>query len=178
MTVSTIFAGYGGQGVMLMGYVLSHAAMAKGMHVTYIPAYGPEMRGGTANCTVTVSDEKIDSPVTDEPDIIVVMNGPSLEKFAPIVTKGGLAVINASLINSPPEREDLQILEVPSTELAREVGSDKAANMIVIGAFAAKSNLLTLDETAAGMRLALKGKDRFFELNEKALSRGFELVNG
>lgn len=174
MTTSTIFAGYGGQGVMLMGYVLSHGAMAKGMNVTYIPAYGPEMRGGTANCTVIVSDEKIDSPVTDEPDVVVAMNGPSLEKFAPVVVKGGLVVLNATLIQSAPGRDDLQVLAVPSVELARDVGSEKTANMIIIGAFAARTGVLSLDETAAGMRAALKGKEKLFALNERALARGFE----
>lgn len=174
MTLSTIFAGYGGQGVMLMGYVLSHGAMAKGLNVTYIPAYGPEMRGGTANCTVIVSDEKIDSPVTDEPDVIVVMNGPSLDKFVPMVVKGGLVVLNATLIHSAPGRDDLQVLAVPSVELAREVGSEKTANMIIIGAFAARTGVLSLDETATGMRAALKGKEKLFALNERALARGFE----
>ena len=178
MLKSTIFAGLGGQGVMLMGYVLSHAAMAKGLNVTYIPAYGPEMRGGTANCTVTVSDEKIDSPVTDEPDLVVAMNPPSMEKFCPMLTKGGVAVLNSTLIKTPAPRQDVESIMVPSLELAREVGSERAANMIVIGAFAARSGLLTLDETVVGMKRALKGKDKFFPLNEKALARGFALVQG
>ena len=176
MIRSTIFAGHGGQGVMLMGYVLSHAAMAKGLNVTYIPAYGPEMRGGTANCTVMVSDQKIDSPVTDEPDLVVAMNPPSLEKFCPMLIKGGVALLNSSLIKEPPARQDIDTLMVPSLELAREAGSERGANMVVIGAFAACSGLLSLDETIVGMKRALKGKDKFFPLNEKALALGFSLA--
>ena len=183
MQVSTVFAGHGGQGVMLMGYVLSYSAMAKGLNVTYIPSYGPEMRGGTANCTVTVADVKIDSPVTDEPDVIVVMNQPSVEKFAPVAAKNGLAVVNSALITpemiaNSTDRTDLNILNIDSIALANEIDAAKAANMIVIGAFAAKSGLLTYDEAVAGMKLALKGKDKFFPMNEKALAKGFEVGAG
>jgi 2-oxoglutarate ferredoxin oxidoreductase subunit gamma len=173
----TIFAGFGGQGVLLMGYVLSHGAMHKGLNVTYFPAYGAEMRGGTANCTITLSDKKIASPVASNPDILVAMNFPSLEKFEPTVAKQGLVFLNASLISENLSREDLEVLRVPTAELAREVGSDRVMNMVMIGAFCAKTGLLTMEETFKGMEAALKGKERFFDLNRKGIERGFSFIS-
>jgi len=118
MITRTTFAGFGGQGVLLMGYILSHGAMLKGLNVTYFPSYGAEMRGGTANCTVTLSDRKIASPVASHPDFLVAMNFPSLEKFEPLVIAKGLIFINASLIEENPSRTDVEVLRVPTLELA------------------------------------------------------------
>jgi len=176
MTTRTLFAGFGGQGVLLMGYVLSHGAMLKGLNVTYFPAYGAEMRGGTANCTVTLSEEEIASPVASEPDILVAMNYPSLEKFEPTVAKGGLVVLNSSLIPESPNRTDFEVFRVPTVELAREAGSERAGNMVMIGAFCAKTGLLTIDEAIKGMEKALAGKEKFFELNRKGIDRGAAFV--
>jgi len=176
MMTRTTFAGFGGQGVLLMGYVLSHGAMLKGLNVTYFPSYGAEMRGGTANCTVTLSDKKIASPVASNPDILVAMNYPSLEKFEPLVIPKGLIFINASLIEENPHRTDLEVLKVPTLELAREAGSDRAINMVMVGALAARTGLLSLEETVHGMHAALKGKEKMFPLNEKGIARGFEFV--
>jgi 2-oxoglutarate ferredoxin oxidoreductase subunit gamma len=173
----TIFAGFGGQGVLLMGYVLSHGAMHKGLNVTYFPAYGAEMRGGTANCTVTLSDKKIASPVASNPDILVAMNFPSLEKFEPTVAQKGLVFLNASLISEGLSRGDVEVLRIPTAELAREVGSDRVINMVMIGAFCAKTGLLSMEETFKGMEAALKGKERFFELNRKGIERGFSFIS-
>ena len=176
MITRTTFSGFGGQGVLLMGYVLSHGAMLKELNVTYFPSYGAEMRGGTANCTVTLSDKKIASPVASNPDTLVAMNFPSLEKFEPMVVKEGLIVLNSSLIEEQPSRTDIELLSVPTVQLAREVGSERASNMVMIGALCAKTNLLTLDETIKGMQAALKGKEKFFELNQKGIERGFTFV--
>jgi len=176
MITRTIFAGFGGQGVLLMGYVLSHGAMLKGLNITYFPAYGAEMRGGTANCTVTLSDKKIASPVASNPEILVAMNFPSLEKFEPMVVEQGLVILNSSLIEENPSRTDIEILRVPTVQLAREVGSDRASNMVMIGAVCAKTKLLTLGETVQGMQAALKGKEKFFELNQKGIERGFAFI--
>ena len=161
---------------MLMGYVLSHGAMHKGLNVTYFPAYGAEMRGGTANCTVTLSDKKIASPVASNPDILVAMNFPSLEKFQPAVAQKGLVFLNASLISESPSREDVEVLRIPTAELAREVGSDRVINMVMIGAFCGKTGLLSMEETFKGMEAALKGKEKFFELNRKGIERGFSFI--
>jgi 2-oxoglutarate ferredoxin oxidoreductase subunit gamma len=177
MITRTTFAGFGGQGVLVMGYVLSHGAMLKGLNVTYFPSYGAEMRGGTANCTVTLSDTKIASPVASQPDILVAMNGPSLKKFENRVVKKGLMILNASLIEKNPSRTDVTLLKVPTAKLSREVGSERAANMIMIGAFSAKTGLLSREETINGMQAAMKGKERFFDLNRKAIERGFAFVN-
>jgi 2-oxoglutarate ferredoxin oxidoreductase subunit gamma len=176
MTTATMFAGFGGQGVLLMGYVLSHGAMLKGLNVTYFPAYGTEMRGGTANCTVIVSDKKIASPVTSAPDILVAMNYPSLVKFEPTVKKGGLVFINSSLIDEKPEREDITSVPVPIGVLAGELGSDRQANMIMIGAIMAKTGLLSLEETQMGMEAALKGKEKLFQHNMAAINRGAQYI--
>jgi len=177
MITRTIFSGFGGQGVLLMGYVLSHGAMLKGLNVTYFPAYGAEMRGGTANCTVTVSDKKIASPVASNPDILVAMNLPSLDKFGPKVVENGLVFLNSSMIEEEPPRDDVQMIKVPTLDLAREVGSERAANMVMIGAVCARTGLLSLNETIEGMKAALKGKEKFFDLNQKGIERGFAFIS-
>ncbi|MGE5842940.1 MAG: 2-oxoacid:acceptor oxidoreductase family protein, partial [Deltaproteobacteria bacterium] len=129
-----------------------------------------------ANCTVTLSDKKIASPVASNPDILVAMNFPSLEKFESLVIKKGLIFINASLIEENPGRADVEVLRIPTLELAREVGSDRAINMVMIGALAAKTGLLSLEETVHGMHAALKGKEKMFPLNEKGIARGVEFI--
>lgn len=176
MITRTIFTGFGGQGVLVMGYVLSQGAMLKGLNVTYFPAYGAEMRGGTANCTITLSDKKIASPVASNPDILVAMNFPSLQKFEKRVAEQGLVLLNASLIDENPSRTDVELLQVPLVELAHEVGSDMAGNMVMIGAFCAKTRLLSIDEAIKGMEAALKGKEKYFQLNQRAIERGFAFV--
>ena len=176
MISRTTFAGFGGQGVLLMGYILSHGAMLKGLNVTYFPAYGAEMRGGTANCTVTLSDRKIASPVASNPDVLVAMNFPSLEKFEPTVIQNGLILLNSSLIQGLGIRSDVEVIQVPTLELAKEAGSERATNMVMIGALCAKKGLLTMEETFHGMRAALKGKDKFFPLNQKGIERGFSFI--
>jgi 2-oxoglutarate ferredoxin oxidoreductase subunit gamma len=176
MTTATTFAGFGGQGVLLMGYVLSHGAMLKGLNVTYFPAYGTEMRGGTANCTVIVSEKKIASPVTSAPDILVAMNYPSLVKFEPSVKEGGLVFINSSLIDATTERADVIPVRVPVGALAGEFGSDRQANMIMIGAIMTRTGLLSLEETQLGMQAALKGKEKLFRANMTAIERGAKFI--
>jgi 2-oxoglutarate ferredoxin oxidoreductase subunit gamma len=173
MITRTVFSGFGGQGVLLMGYVLSHGAMAKGLNVTYFPSYGAEMRGGTANCTVTLSDKKVASPVASNPDILVAMNFPSLEKFGSTVIDQGLVFLNSSLIEEIPTRTDVELVQVPALELAKEVGSERTANMVMIGVVCAKAGLLTTEETITGMRAALKGREKLFKINEKGIERGF-----
>jgi len=174
--VRTLFAGFGGQGVLLMGYVLAYGAMEKGLNVTYLPAYGAEMRGGTANCTVTLSDEEIASPVASEPDILVAMNFPSLEKFEPTVRQGGFVFVNSSLVAESVKRTDVTEVRVPTLELAREVGAERAPNMVMVGALVARAGLLSLEETVRGMMAATKGKERFYDLNRKAIERGAALI--
>ena len=151
-------------------------AMLKGLNVTYFPAYGTEMRGGTANCTVIVSEKKIASPVTSAPDILVAMNYPSLVKFEPSVKEGGLVFINSSLIDASTEREDVIPVRVPVGALAGELGSDRQANMIMIGAIMTRTGLLSLEETQLGMEAALKGKEKLFQANMTAIERGAKFI--
>ena len=176
MFARTIFAGFGGQGVLLMGYVLSHGAMLKGLNVTYFPAYGAEMRGGTANCTVTLSDKEITSPVASQTEVLVAMNYPSLEKFEDSVVENGVVFLNASSFKERPKRKDVIVVETPCVELAREIGNERGANMVMIGAVCAKTGYLSTEEAVSGMKAALKGKDKFFAANQKAIERGARLM--
>jgi 2-oxoglutarate ferredoxin oxidoreductase subunit gamma len=176
MIARTLFAGFGGQGVLLMGYVLAYGAMNKGLNVTYLPAYGAEMRGGTANCTVTIADEEIASPVASEPDILVAMNAPSLERFEEMTRSDGTVFLNASLIKETPKRSDLKTVRVDAVGLAREIGSDRAANMVMIGALVAHTGLLSVEEAVQGMAAATKGKEKFFDMNRSAIERGASFI--
>ncbi|MFH1090833.1 MAG: 2-oxoacid:acceptor oxidoreductase family protein [Pseudomonadota bacterium] len=176
MTTSSVIAGFGGQGVLMIGYVLAHGAMHKGLNVTYLPAYGTEVRGGTANCTVIISAEEIASPVASEPDVLVAMNSPSLKRFEPRVRADGLVLINSSLIHQEPERSDVEVVRVPAVELAIELGSARAANMVMVGALIEKTGILSLEEAFYGMEAALEGKAKFFNLNRNAIERGARLV--
>ena len=132
------FAGFGGQGVMLMGQILAQAAINEGFEVVWIPSYGPEMRGGTAYCTVVISDRPIGSPIIRNPKHLVAMNRPSLEKFAPTVRPGGVIFINQSLISIDAGRDDVDILSVPIIEIARSLGNVRAANIVALSAFVAR----------------------------------------
>jgi 2-oxoglutarate ferredoxin oxidoreductase subunit gamma len=139
------FAGFGGQGIMLMGQILAQAAMQAGLEVVWIPSYGPEMRGGTAYCTVVTSDRPIGSPIIRSPKHLVAMNRPSLEKFAPTVKPGGVIFINSSIIAIDAGREDVDVLKVPIIEIAKDLGNIKAANIIALAAFVARSKIVEFD---------------------------------
>ncbi|HEY3366444.1 MAG TPA: 2-oxoacid:acceptor oxidoreductase family protein [Symbiobacteriaceae bacterium] len=127
-------AGFGGQGIMFMGKILAHAGMLAGNQVTWIPSYGPEMRGGTANCSVIVSDTEIGEPVASRPDMLVAMNEPSLRKFLPAVRPGGIIFVNSSLIHEVDVRDDVRVINIPVNDLAREAGQPGAMNMVMLGA--------------------------------------------
>jgi 2-oxoglutarate ferredoxin oxidoreductase subunit gamma len=175
MTKKTIFSGFGGQGVLMMGYLLALAAMKEGKEVTYLPAYGAEVRGGTANCTVVVSEEEIFSPVASSPDYGVIMNRPSLMKYEGMIKEGGLMVLNSSLVDRVPPRGDLEIVTVPANDIAKELGSDRAINMIMLGAFVSKTGITTLDAIMDALSEVVKGKKAsLMKLNRKGLDRGAE----
>jgi len=144
MERSTIFAGFGGQGILFAGQVLARAAMAEGLEVLWIPSYGPEMRGGTASCTVIVAAEPIGSPVVDRADAVVALNPPSMAKFEHTVAPGGLLVLNASLIEALPSRTDLEVLAVPCTALAKTAGDDRLVSVVALGALLARRPLVGL----------------------------------
>ena len=145
MLIKTVFAGFGGQGVLLMGRNLAQAAMLEGKNVTYFPSYGAEVRGGTANCTVAISDEEIASPVASSPEFVVVMNEPSLVRFQNQVQTGGLLFVNSSLIDTEIARGDIDGVRVPASEVAENLGDPKSANMVMLGAFTKRSSLVSID---------------------------------
>ena len=171
-----IFAGFGGQGVLFVGQLLAYTALEEGKHVTWIPSYGPEMRGGTANCTVVVSDEPIGSPVCMHPSITVVFNNPSLEKYEELVKPGGLLVINASLAVHTPQRTDLEIVALPATAAASELGDVRVTNMVLLGAMLAHRPLVS-GETVQRVLVDKLGarKAHLHEVNIAALERGMAL---
>ncbi|MBT3202279.1 MAG: 2-oxoacid:acceptor oxidoreductase family protein [Phycisphaerales bacterium] len=175
MASKTIFAGFGGQGVLSMGLNLAQAGMLENKHVTYLPAYGAEMRGGTANCTVAISDDEIASPVASSPEFLVAMNWPSLVRFQNQVRSGGVYFINSSLMDANISREDVDILEVPANAMAEELGNLKCANMIMLGAFTKRSEVVSLPTLIKGLEKSFKKKPKLIELNTKALTNGYEL---
>jgi 2-oxoglutarate ferredoxin oxidoreductase subunit gamma len=178
MMTKTAFAGTGGQGVLMMGYILSLSAMRDGKHVTYLPSYGAEVRGGTANCTVSISDEEIASPVASSPDFVVVMNKPSMLKYQWVMKSGGIMIINSSLIDSDPARDDIDIVKIPANNIAIELGNERILNIIMLGAFVAKTGIITHDSIMNGLAEVLKGKRvDSIELNRKGLIRGAEYVS-
>ena len=178
MTKQFIFAGFGGQGMLLIGKFVAMACMLDGKHVSWLPSYGPEMRGGTANCTVIVSDDPVGSPMTDSADVIVAMNLPSLIKFESKVKPGGLLVINKSLIDRKAERDDIQVVYCDANKIAEEVGNPKGANVAILGAVMAKEPVVEMDKMIEAIRIELgERKARFLEGNKKALQAGIDAAN-
>jgi 2-oxoglutarate ferredoxin oxidoreductase subunit gamma len=169
-----IFAGFGGQGILMVGNLLSIAAMEEGRQVTYFPAYGVEMRGGTANCTVVISDDEIGSPVVGRPKSCVVMNAPSLEKYQPMIVPGGTLVVNSSLVEKAGvTRTDLHVLFVDANDVARKVGSLQLASMVALGAYAAKTGVVGIETLCACLpKVVSKKYERFIPLNINALKEG------
>ena len=170
-----LFAGFGGQGIMLIGQMLAYAGMNEGKNVVWLPSYGPEMRGGTAYCTVVVSERDIGSPIIDRPRAAAVLNRPSLEKFGPKVRTGGLLIINTSLIDIDSDRADIAKVHVPANEIAMECGTGKAANMVVLGAYVGYTRAVAFDSLIPLVRKQFEKKPQFIDVNINVLKRGFEL---
>ena len=175
MKKRTVFSGFGGQGVLMMGYVLAVSAMKEGKEVTYLPTYGAEVRGGTANCTVIVSDEEIFSPVASTLDYAVIMNKPSLVKYEPTLREGGIIILNSSLIDDTPSRGDVEVVRIPANDIAKALGSDRTINMIMLGALVGKTGITTKDSIMNGLAQVVKAKNAsIMELNKKGLDQGVE----
>ncbi|MEH0022958.1 MAG: 2-oxoacid:acceptor oxidoreductase family protein [Desulfobacter sp.] len=168
------FAGFGGQGILLSAKLLAYAAMKQGSQVAWIPSYGPEMRGGTAYCTVVISDKLIGSPIIKNPTHLVAMNRPSLEKFDGDVKPGGIVFINSSLIPVRSKREDIIELVVPVNDMAIEAGSVRAANIVALAAFAAKSGLVDLDLLKDCVKEEFAAKAKIIPMNMTAFDAGVE----
>jgi len=176
MTEDLIIAGFGGQGVMSMGQMLAYAGLSEEKNVLWMPAYGPETRGGFANCTVIVSDEEIGSPVVSHPRSIIVLNLPSLDRFEDSVQSGGTLVVNSSLVNREVHRKDVEVILVPASEIAHELGNTKAANMVALGAFLEKKPIISKEALKKTLGKVFANKPHVIPLNEKALARGAEIA--
>jgi 2-oxoglutarate ferredoxin oxidoreductase subunit gamma len=174
MLIKTIIAGFGGQGVMSMGLSLAQAAMLEAKNVTYLPSYGAEVRGGTANCTVVISDDEIASPVASSPEFVIAMNQPSAVRFQNQIQSGGLFFINSSLVESEISRGDINIVSIPANSIAENLGSPRSANMVMLGAFIKKSGLVSLDSVIDALKSILGSKQKLVAVNEKALKAGYD----
>lgn len=173
-----LFAGFGGQGVLSMGKFLTFAAMGAGKNVSWLPAYGAEMRGGTANCLVTIADEEISSPLTENPDMAIILNRPSMDRFEPKVKPNGTLIINTSLVDRASVRNDLTIYELPVNQIADEMGSSGAANMILLGACLHKTNVVEVEQALKHFEVIFKGKKQaVIQRNREAFQVGVQYAN-
>lgn len=178
MTQKIRCAGFGGQGIVLMGRILAQGGMMEDKHTTFFPQYGAAMRGGTANCSVIVSDAPIASPIVEEPDVVLIMNRPSLDKFEPTVKPGGWIFYNTSLIDRKVERDDVNVFEVRANDIAEDVGTSRAANMVMLGASTKKLGTLQFDTLLRALDEQLHGKsDSVMDMNREAMRRGAALVD-
>ncbi|MHC4469636.1 MAG: 2-oxoacid:acceptor oxidoreductase family protein [Planctomycetota bacterium] len=176
MQTEVIMAGFGGQGLMVIGRLLALAGLAEAKEVTWLPSYGPEMRGGTANCTVIVGDRPIGSPLIPSPKAAVVMNRPSLEKFAPKLKPGGVLVVNSSLIPIRAERDDITEFRIRADDIALEEGSRRAANLVVLGALVGLMEIVGHDTLRDAIHEAFERKPEFLETNLRSFERGYEMA--
>ena len=179
MNLQMIFAGFGGQGVLLMGQLIAYAGMVMGKEVSWMPSYGPEMRGGSANCSVVVSDEPVGSPRVEEADLVVAMNKPSLAVFESSVAPGGLLIYNSSLIDTKPTRTDIRAVGIPANDIAAELGSAKVTNMVMLGAVARLTGAFTAEELVDDMRHKFgPSKEHMMPKNLEAIQRGMAVAEG
>jgi 2-oxoglutarate ferredoxin oxidoreductase subunit gamma len=173
MTKQYIFAGFGGQGMLLIGKFLAMASMLEGKHVSWLPSYGPEMRGGTANCSVTVSDEPVASPMVEKADAVIAMNRPSLDKFESHVKPGGVLVINSSIIDRKAERDDIKVIYCDAQRIAEEIKNPKGANVAILGSLMAAEPIVSDELMSEAIRIELgERKAKFLPGNMKALEAG------
>lgn len=175
-THEILIAGFGGQGVLTAGQILAYAGNAEGKQVSWVPAYGPEQRGGTANCSVVLSDRPVACPLVTEPNACIVMNLPSLEKFEAAVQPGGILVVNTSLCDRPTTRTDVVVIPIAATEIAVELGSVKFANMVALGALLGALPLVEIETVLKAMiKVMGKDKERFVPVNRQALIKGMDV---
>ncbi len=168
-----ILAGFGGQGILSMGHFIAHAGLLDGKNVSWLPSYGPEKRGGTANCHVIVGDEEVGSPIISSASVLIAMNGPSLEKFESLVEPGGIIITDKSLVPIKPTRSDVKLYEIPATEMAYELGNATYAGVIILGKLIALTNVVTTENFEVALRSILKPSKHFMIPEEmKALEQG------
>jgi len=174
-----IISGFGGQGALFAGQLLAYAAMESGLHVTWIPSYGPEMRGGRARCTVVISNEEIGSPLVRRPSAAIVLNIPSMEAFEPAVKPGGVLVVNSSLVPQRSQRRDIRVFHIPASDIATELGSIRLANVVCLGALVQATGVVSLEAVEQALDNHLPERHRkLLEANKAALRKGAELTDG
>ena len=172
-----ILAGFGGQGILSMGHFIAHAGLLDGKNVSWLPSYGPEKRGGTANCHVIVGDEEVGSPIISSASVLIAMNGPSLEKFESLVEPGGLIITDKSLVPVKPTRSDVKLYEIPATEMAYALGNATFAGVIILGKLIALTDVVTTQNFEVALRSILKPSKHFMIPDEmKALKQGAEYI--
>lgn len=177
METSVIVAGFGGQGVLFAGQILAYAAMNSQLNVTWIPSYGPEMRGGTAHCVVIISDEPIGAPLVSRPDVAIVLNQPSFDKYEPLVKPGGILIVNSSIVSKQSQRHDLTTIHVPCSEIAAECGSSKMLNMAAVGALLGARPVVSLPVAEQTLYDYLPAdRSHLIEGNIRVLRRGYEFA--
>jgi 2-oxoglutarate ferredoxin oxidoreductase subunit gamma len=174
MEHSTIFGGFGGQGLLFAGHVLAEAAVIDGLEVSWMPSYGPEMRGGTASCTVIVGDRPIGSPIVDAADSVVALNPPSLAKFESVLAPGGLLVLNASLIEAEPRRTDIEVLALPCTALARAAGDDRLVSVVALGGLIARRPIVSVEAVREALANLVGRHANLLQADLAGFARGYE----
>lgn len=175
MEHATVFGGFGGQGLLFAGHVLAEAAVIEGKTVSWMPSYGPEMRGGTASCTVIVADRPIGSPIVDNADSVIALNPPSLAKFEPLLVPGGLLLLNASLIEAEPRRTDVEIVAIPCTALARAAGDDRFVSVVALGGLIARRAIVSADSIRQALSdLVGAHRPELVAADLDAFGRGYE----
>lgn len=178
MTREIIISGFGGQGVMAIGKTLVEAGMAEGLHVSWLPSYGPEMRGGTANCSVVLSDKPVGSPVVINPTELIAMNKPSILKFEEAVIPNGVIFVNSSVVNIKPSRTDIKVFYIPCADIAGKLGNPKVANMAMLGAYLKATNSLKKETVYEMLKHIFQGpKEKLIDINVKALAEGAACVS-
>ncbi len=177
MQKGVVITGFGGQGVMLAGEILAEAGKDEGKFVTFLPSYGPEMRGGTANCHVIVSDEEIASPIIDRPEAAIILNLPSLDKYEPLMKEDGVMILNKTLIPKEVTRTDIRVLQIDAHDVARKLGSEKVVNMILLGAYVELEKPVSLESIKKALEKFLTGrKKELLEVNVKAVEEGSKIA--
>ena len=177
MTTQILLAGFGGQGILFAGKVLANKALVDGKYLSWLPSYGPEMRGGTANCSVIISDEPVGSPIVTKPDVLVAMNLPSLDKFEDAVVPGGLILVDSTLIARQVKRTDVRVFYVPATQLAKDMGAPTLANMVITGKLIKECDGISYDNIKESLKKVVSAKHAdLIEINCKALDCGYALA--
>jgi 2-oxoglutarate ferredoxin oxidoreductase subunit gamma len=171
-----LVAGFGGQGVMVIGQMIGQASWMADKKVTFLPQYGPEQRGGTANCIVTISDKEIGSPMGRTIDALIVLNDVSLKKYLPMVKAGGIVIVNTSICRDKVQRDDVEVCYVAANDIAREIGNEKVANLVIIGAYISKAKTITEDQMWEAVKVKLGKKKDLLEMNRAALKKGIEVT--